>query len=192
MTRSNDEIIYNVAVKNGFNDLSARLVCAQARFESADYTSRVFKLNNNTSGMKFISTARQPLATRGTLAPKNERSANCQANGTNCINRDYYAKFKTVEDSAKDKIERLYKITINGVTPTMLKNVKSPLEFAELLKRRGYYGFHKYGTTGATAEINQYSRGLSAKLKKVVIITGTGIVTSLIPFLTLAFFLPIS
>ena len=189
---SNDTIIYNVAIKNGFSDLSARLIVAQARFESADYTSRVFKLNNNTSGMKFISTARQPLATRGTLAPRNERSASCQADGTGCLNRDFYARFNSVEDSAKDKIERLYKITINGVTPAMLKKVKSPLEFAELLKRRGYYGFYRYGTTGAPAEINQYSRGLSAKLKKVVIITGTGIVTSLIPFLTLAFFLPIS
>lgn len=160
---NNDQIIYDVAIKSGFNPIAAKLIVAQARFESADYTSNVFKKNLNTSGMKFIG---QPLAVRGTLAPLNERSATCKVGGT-CVNSDYYAKFKSVEDSAKDKIERLYNRPMRGVSPEQLKNVKDAKEFADLLKKRGYYGFGKYGSEQAQKEINQYARGLNAKLLKV-------------------------
>jgi uncharacterized FlgJ-related protein len=51
-----DQAIYNTAIEQGFNPTTAKLIAAQARFESADYTSNVFKLNNNTSGIKFTST----------------------------------------------------------------------------------------------------------------------------------------
>ena len=155
---TNDQIIYDIAIKEGFNPQAARLIVAQARFESADYTSNVFQKNFNTSGMKFIG---QPLATRGTLAPANERTCN-----GNC-NSDYYAKFNSVQDSANDKIVRLYGITKGGVTPQQLKDVKDANEFAELLKKRSYYGFGKYGSPQATQEINQYANGLRVKLLKV-------------------------
>jgi hypothetical protein len=162
---SNDQIIYDVAIKSGFNPISAKLVVAQARFESADYTSNVFKNNLNTSGMKFIG---QPLATRGTLAPLKERSATCKAGGV-CVNSDHYAKFASVRDSAKDKIERLYSKTMRGVTPDQLKNVKDANEFADLLKKRGYYGFGAYGTDQANKEIKNYTSGLNAKLVRISI-----------------------
>lgn len=149
----NDQIIYETARRNGFNPEAAKLIVAQARFESDDYKSSVFRNNLNTSGMKFIG---QPLAMRGTLAPFSERSASCRA-GNVCYNSDYYAKFKSVADSASDKINRLYNISIRGVTPDDLKNVKTPEEFARLLKRRGYYG----------APESQYANGLRAKLKLV-------------------------
>ena len=116
MAKSNDQIIYDVAISEGFNPTAAKLIVAQARFESADYSSNVFKKNLNTSGMKFIG---QPLATRGTPAPANEQRC-----GGGC-DSDYYAKFRSVEDSAKDKISRLYNITMRGVTPQQLKNVKN-------------------------------------------------------------------
>lgn len=160
-----DQIIYDTAIKNGFSPISAKLVVAQARFESADYNSNVFKNNLNTSGMKFIG---QPLASRGTLAPFNERSAECQRTG-NCKNTDHYAKFNSVQDSATDKIVRLYSKTIGGVTPEQLKNSKDAKEFAELLKKRSYYGFAKYGTELANKEIKNYTNGLNAKLVRISI-----------------------
>ena len=55
MSAEYDQLIYETAVKQGFNPLAAKLIVAQARFESADYTSNVFQKNLNTSGMKFIS-----------------------------------------------------------------------------------------------------------------------------------------
>jgi uncharacterized FlgJ-related protein len=153
---TNDQIIYNVAIRNGFTPVSAKLVVAQARFESADYTSNVFKNNMNTSGMKY---AGQPLATRGTLAPYDERSSACR-NSNICSNSDHYAKFKSVEDSAKDKIERNFAKTMGGVTPDQLKNAKTPEEFANLLKKRNYYG---------SSESN-YAAGLRAKLLRLSVI----------------------
>jgi uncharacterized FlgJ-related protein len=156
MSAKYDQLIYNTAIKQGFKPVAAKLIVAQARFESADYTSNVFKANNNTSGMKFIG---QPLATRGSLAPKNERSKTCQAGGA-CINSDHYAKFANVQDSATDKIVRLYSITKGGVSPEQLKNVKGADEFASLLKKRGYYGDKE----------SIYASGLKAKLLRIQVV----------------------
>ena len=150
-----DEQIYLTATANGFTDTSARLIVAQARLESADYTSNVFKNNLNAYGMKFVS---QPLATRGTLAPVNERSAKCRQTGV-CVNSDHYAKYQNVSDSSNDVITRLYAKTLKGITPAQLKNAKTPIEFATLLKQRGYFG--------VTA--TQYANGLNSKLKKIKI-----------------------
>ena len=151
MSAAYDQIIYDTAISEGFTPTAAKLVVAQARFESADYSSNVFKKNFNTSGMKYIG---QPLATRGTAAPANEQRC-----GGGC-DSDYYAKFRSVEDSAKDKISRLYNITMRGVTPQQLKNVTSADEFANLLKKRGYYG----------APENQYANGLRAKLLRIQVV----------------------
>lgn len=148
-----DQDIYLTAISNGFTDTSARLIVAQARYESADYTSNVFKNNINMYGMKFIG---QALATRGTIAPINERSAKCRNTGV-CVNSDYYAKYQTPADSIKDVITRLYAKTMKGITPAQLKSAKTPIEFATLLKQRGYFG--------VTA--SQYASGLNSKLKKI-------------------------
>jgi hypothetical protein len=155
-----DTIIYETAKKNGFTPTAAKFVVAQARLESADYTSNVFINNFNTSGMKYIG---QPLASKGTIAPYNERSSSCKSGGV-CINSDYYAKFKSVEDSAKDKIERLYNKTMYGVTPNQLKNASTPEEFASLLKQRRYFGFSDYNTDAGKEESYRYAKGLNAKL----------------------------
>ena len=166
MSAQYDQLIYDTAVKNGFSPTAAKLVVAQARYESSDYDSAVFLANNNTSGMKFVG---QPLATRGTLAPFKERSAGCQAvskgqvggqGASPCRDSDHYAKFKSVADSAKDKIERNFNITRKGVTPEQLKNAQTPEEFARLLKVRGYYG----------GEESSYAGGLKAKLLRIQVV----------------------
>ena len=133
-----DQSIYNTALQQGFTPTAAKFVVAQARFESADYKSSVFKNNNNTSGIKFIG---QPNATRGSLSPEG----------------NYYARFNTVQDSVNDKIARIYNITMRGVTPTQLKNSESVDDFARLLKQRGYF----------TDTLSNYTSGLKAKLLKV-------------------------
>ncbi len=161
-----DQIIYDTAIKQGFTPTAAKFVVGQARFESANYTSAVFKANNNTSGMKFIG---QPLATRGSLAPMSERSATCKSGGT-CVNSDHYAKFASVQDSATDKIVRLYSKTMGGVTPEQLKNVKTADEFARLLKKRKYYGPSAYGTPAAEKEIKEYAGGIKILMLRAQIV----------------------
>jgi len=133
-----DQLIYNTAIEQGFNPTAAKLIAAQARFESNDYKSNVFKKNNNTSGIKFIG---QPNAVRGTLSPEG----------------DYYAHFNTIEDSINDKIVRLYNINMRGVTPKQLKDSTDATEFANLLKQRGYYG----------SSASEYASGLRVKLLKI-------------------------
>ena len=156
MSAKFDQIIYETAVREGFSPTAAKFVVAQARFESADYSSNVFKNNLNTSGMKYVG---QPLAERGTLAPANERSQSCR-NQNVCRNSDYYAKFDSVADSAKDKIQRNFNLTLKGVRPEQLKNAKTPEEFATLLKQRGYYG----------DTVANYTRGLKAKLMRIQVV----------------------
>lgn len=173
-----DTQIYNLARANGFTDQAARLIVAQARLESSNYTSNVFKNNNNMFGLKYLG-IRQPLATRGTLAPLSERSAPCKINVQNCLNSDFYAKYATPLDSAKDLITRLYAITRNGITPQMLKNADTPEKFANLLKRRNYYGSPK----------TDYAAGLKARLKKIVIQSGTGLITPINILMPILFFL---
>jgi hypothetical protein len=136
-----DQMIYDTAIAQGFSPKAAKLVVAQARFESADYTSNVFKNNNNTSGIKYIG---QPNATQGSLSPEG----------------NYYAHFNTIQDSINDKIVRLYNITMKGVTPQQLINSTDTTEFANLLKQRGYYG----------SSAIEYANGLKAKLLKINII----------------------
>jgi hypothetical protein len=161
-----DQIVYDTAIKQGFTPTAAKFIVGQARFESANYTSAVFRANNNTHGMKFIG---QPLATRGSLAPRSERSATCRSGGT-CVNSDHYAKFASVKDSANDVIVRLYSKTMGGVTPDQLKNVKTPEEFARLLKKRKYYGPSAYGTPGAEKEIKEYAGGIKALMLRAQIV----------------------
>jgi len=160
-----DQIIYDTAIAKGFNPQAAKLIAAQARFESADYTSGVFRANNNTSGIKYIGSS-QKNAQRGSLAPMSERSASCRNGGT-CVNSDHYAKFDTIQDSVNDKIVRLYSLTMGGVTPQQLKDVTDATEFATLLKKRSYYGATPYGTSQADADIRNYALGLKTKLLKI-------------------------
>lgn len=164
-----DQAIYNTAIKQGFNPIAAKLIVAQARFESSDYTSNVFQKNNNTSGIKYIG-ASQINAQRGTPAPSNERKCNLQCD------RDFYAKFDTVQDSINDKIVRLYSKTMNGVTPQMLKDSTSAEDFARKLKMRSYYGFGKLNSPNpdmvakAESEIKGYAGGLKAKLLRIQVV----------------------
>jgi hypothetical protein len=161
-----DQDIYNVAIAEGFSPTSAKLIVAQARLESANYSSNVFNNNNNMYGMKFVG---QPLATRGTLAPQSERSDSCKNGGT-CVDRDYYAKYQSPSDSAKDVIQRLYKKTRNGIGFNELKDVKDAQEFANKLKTRNYFGFYDITTSEGQSEANKYALGLNARLLLVNVI----------------------
>jgi flagellum-specific peptidoglycan hydrolase FlgJ len=49
-----DQDIYNMAIAEGFSPISAKLIVAQARLESGDYSSNVFVNNNNMFGMKYV------------------------------------------------------------------------------------------------------------------------------------------
>lgn len=169
MALNYDQEIYNLAIQEGFSPIASKLIVAQARYESANYGSNVFNNNNNMYGMKFIGQDKQPFATRGTLAPLNERSNSCKNGGT-CVDSDFYAKYNKPSDSAKDVIQRLYKKTRNGIGFNELKDVKDAQEFANKLKTRNYFGFHDINTSEGQKEANRYALGLNARLLMVNVI----------------------
>lgn len=154
-----DQEIYDVAISEGFKPNVAKYIVAQARLESGDYASNVFKNNFNMYGMKYVG---QPLASRGTLAPISERSNSCVSSNI-CKDSDYYAKYKSPRDSALDTIQRLYKRTRNGIGFNELNNSVDAQDFANKLKQRDYYG----GTP------EQYSSFILAKLKRISIVEKT-------------------
>jgi uncharacterized FlgJ-related protein len=143
MSATIDQQIYNAALSKGFTPTAAKLVAAQARHETGNYTSNIFKLNNNLFGMKFV---KQPLATQGSASPRSEG--------------DFYARYKSVGDSVKDLIDRNYTITRGGVTPEQLKNATDSLDFATKLKARGYYG----------DTISIYANGLKSALNRINVV----------------------
>jgi hypothetical protein len=157
---NHDQEIYDIAIQNGFTPTSAKFVIAQSRLETGNYTSKVYRLNNNLFGMKF---AGQPLATKGTIAPASELRC-----GGNC-NGDYYSKYATHTDSIKDAIIRLYGRTMYGVTPQMLKDSATPDEYALNLKKRHYYGFKTDPSTWGP-EVNNYKNAIVSLLKKINIV----------------------
>lgn len=161
-----DQDIYNIAILEGFKPEVAKYIVGQARLESADYTSNVFKNNNNMYGMKYVG---QPLASMGSLAPMSERSKTCQQGGT-CVNSDHYAKYETPSDSAKDVIQRLYKKTRNGIGFNELNSSTSPEDFANKLKTRNYFGNYDISTSQGQSEALSYAKGIIAKFKKFSVV----------------------
>ena len=133
-----DEQIYTAAMKAGFSPSAAKLIVAQARHETGNYTSYQFKENNNLFGMKYV---KQPLAKMGNKSPEG----------------DYYAKYSNVGDSVMDLVNRNYKITRKGVSFADLKSVSDSTDFAKKLKQRGYY---------TDSEAN-YKRGLDLALLRI-------------------------
>jgi len=142
-----DKIIYDIAIENGFSPKTSKLIVAQARLESAEYTSESCRDNNNLFGVKYVG---QPLAEIGTLAPLTQRTK-----GESITN--HYARYATLEDSVRDLVERLYNKTINGVDAEKLKNADTHQEFARLLKMRHFYDGLE----------NDYANSIKTKLSKM-------------------------
>lgn len=146
-----DKQIYNQGIKRGLSPTVANLLVAQARLESADYNSNVFKQNTNAFGYKFVG---QAGATRGTEAPKSEWPSPNKPG--------YYAKYKTIEDSANEVINWLFRRQQEG--KFLVADLTTAGKYAAGLKAGNYYG----------DSANNYANGLTAKLKKINIITDGG------------------
>jgi hypothetical protein len=50
------KIVFDLLVKNGFNSIDASFIMSQAAHETGNFTSNIFKSNNNLFGMKYVST----------------------------------------------------------------------------------------------------------------------------------------
>jgi hypothetical protein len=83
ITKTPAKRIYDTLIAQGLSATLAKLVVAQTKHETANYTSNVYKTLNNIGGYKYVG---QKIAINGTGSPE----------GNN------YAKYKSIEDSAID------------------------------------------------------------------------------------------
>lgn len=120
-------------IKAGLKEPQLKYALAQLLFETGRFTtkSKVATENNNYSGIKWLNKKYQK-ATRGTLAPASERVADINSP----IN--YYAKFETIDDYAKDfvrilSLQRAANLSGKPITATTLT------AFADRLALNGYF-----------------------------------------------------
>ena len=133
-----DYMVLNAALAKGLGSDLARLITAQARLESGDYSSNVFNRDNNLFGYKYVG---QSGATQGTAAPASEGG--------------YYAHYATIADSVNELVGWLIRRQNQGLFD--ISNLTTPEAYASALKSGGYFGI-------SAAE---YAAGLKSKLQKI-------------------------
>lgn len=147
---TNDVLIYTTLIKNGVPHQNALNIIAQARYETNDYTSNVFRENKNLFGYKFVGQKKYVVGA-GTSAP----SQDAQGNKDGGI----YAKYPTIENSVLEIIA-YYKRRFKAQNITELQgwqSIQTLENKASKLKAWGYFG--------QTA--SQYLKGMQAKIKNI-------------------------
>lgn len=97
--------------------LLASLMVAQAKHETGNFTSSVFKNNNNAFGYKYYKGSLYQIG-KGKTSPE----------------LDSYGNFNTPEDSAKEVADWL------GRRKADFEKISTPAEYGHLLKKYKYYG----------------------------------------------------
>ena len=134
-----DEQIYNTATAQGIPPILATLIVAQARHETANYTSNAFRSCNNLFGYKYVG---QNLSTGPCITSSEGNS---------------YAKYASVADSVKELTAWIKRRQAENKFPANLNSITTPEQYATLLKNSGYYG----------APIREYVNGLIFWLQKL-------------------------
>lgn len=136
------ETVLKAAVKEGATNAFAQLVLTQMMHESADFTSNVYKRNNNPMGMKVPRVRKSPyILGSGTKAPSNEGSTP-------------YARFASLTDAVKDLFHWL---RYNKIRFNEMETIK---QYVEALRSKSYFGDSASG-----AKI--YTAGLINNFKKL-------------------------
>jgi len=152
---------YNIAIDLGLSDAQAKLIASQAAYETANFTSNVFKLNNNPAGIMFINKPYQKNATAGSSFPSNESKT------------AKYAKFLTIKDGFKDMIRITY--------PSLIQSTDSTTYAAKLKAQKYYTGNQEIYSAGLT----RYWNLTKDFVKKKNSIIGILLIISTITFILL-------
>lgn len=124
-----EERIFNQAVKGtdynkGLPNTLASLLIAQSKHETGNFTSSFFKKFNNAFGYSYFPGSNYQTGSIGPLADNGKPIA------------DYWS----LEDSVKEVIDWIYRRVNEGKFPKNLSDIKTPEQYAALLKSAGYYG----------------------------------------------------
>lgn len=115
------KLIFDAARSNGMPVNLANFIVAQARHETADFTSLVFRNCNNAFGYKFVGQA---------------GAAGC----SNAPEGGQYAKYGDIADSVKELTGWIRRRQNAGIFPANLVSIDTAAKYAQLLKLGGYYG----------------------------------------------------
>lgn len=128
---TNEQIIYNTVISQGYSGNSAKILISQAKVETGNFTSNVFKTDNNAFGMKMPSVRKTTASRKSTIVMKSEGSTP-------------YAHYESLADSVKDVLLWLknFKINIDAIP-----NVEV---YAATIKNKGYFG----------AALSDYQKGM--------------------------------
>lgn len=116
-------IVYSTARACGLSDVQAKIIVSQAIHESANFKSNVFKVDNNAFGLKMpVRRSRLYIQRASYIVMRSEGSAP-------------YAHYSTLENCVKDLL-----LGWHGFVGTDWALIKTPEQYAALLKYKGYYG----------------------------------------------------
>ena len=156
-----DTAIYNQALSMGISPALAKIMVAQARYESADYTSNTFNLTNNAFGYKYY---------------PGSKWQSGQGNRSSEYGQDQssYASYNSVTDSTGEVVDWLKRRQSEGYFN--INDITTATQYADALKSADYYG----------ESSGNYAAGLIAKygLINVAAVGGSSIlIIALIIFL---------
>lgn len=145
------ERIYQQAIEGtdfnpGLPPSLALLVVAQAKHETGNFSSDIFKNQNNAFGYGYVPGSVYQLAQPGTVSPGQGQTA----------------KYRSVEDSTREIIDWIYRRVKENIFPVNLATVITPLLYAELLKKASYY----------TDTVSHYADGLRRWLNETILSEG--------------------
>ena len=117
-------LIYATAMEDGMPDVLCRLIVAQSKHETDSYTSNAFIKNNNCFGYKFVPGAKWQTG----------KGIGSSEHGSN------YATYKDVPHSVHELTDWIKRRQFGGKFPANLNEIKTPADYATLLKNCSYFG----------------------------------------------------
>lgn len=115
------QIIYNTCIERGLPPTAAMIIVGQAKNESGNFSSNVFKTDNNLFGMKMPSKRPHPYIARpSTIVMKSEGSTP-------------YAHYNSIADSVNDLIDW------HKYNRTDWSKMTTPEAYVNWIKSKGYY-----------------------------------------------------
>lgn len=115
-------LIFDAARQNGMPVDLANFIVAQARHETNDFTSNVFKSCNNAFGYKYV--GQRTAAGECTRAPEG----------------GHYARYNKVEDSVNELVGWIRRRQADKIFPSSLATIDTAEKYSQVLKLAGYYG----------------------------------------------------
>lgn len=131
--------IFHTALNAGIPEDLAHLILAQAKHETANFTSKVFKKNKNAFGYKYVKGAKWQMLQSGRTSPEGNQ----------------YAQYINLESSTLEITSWIYRRLKEKKFPD-LETIKTPEQYAISLRKTNYY----------TDSITNYTRGLRKFLTK--------------------------